>query len=43
MKRIIIKLGVDHYIIKPVEFDDFVKTVADIGNYWMLKHKMLLS
>lgn len=35
------ELGVDGYIIKPVNFDNFVKAVADIGNYWMLMHKPL--
>ena len=30
------KLGVNSYISKPVEFDDFVKTVAELGCYWLL-------
>lgn len=29
-------LGVNSYIVKPVEFDAFVKAVADVGLYWML-------
>lgn len=37
------ELGADGYIVKPVKFDDFVKAVADIGNYWMLSHKPLGS
>ncbi len=30
------KLGVNSYIQKPVEFDKFVKSIADIGMYWMI-------
>jgi two-component system response regulator len=30
------KLGVNAYIVKPVEFDLFVKAVADVGFFWML-------
>lgn len=29
------------YIVKPMEFDDFAKTVTDIGNCWMQTHKSL--
>jgi len=29
-------LGVNSYIVKPVEFDGFAKAVIDIGLYWML-------
>lgn len=29
------KLGVNSYIVKPVQFDSFAKAVADMGMYWM--------
>ncbi len=37
------KLGVNSYIVKPVEFDDFVKTVTTLGHYWMLLNKSPLK
>ncbi len=30
------RLGVNSYVVKPVEFDAFAKTVADLGFYWLL-------
>jgi len=33
------KLGVNSYIVKPVEFDQFSETVAKAGYYWMLMNK----
>jgi len=35
------KLGVNAYIVKPVEFDHFVKAVADLGFFWMLLNEPL--
>lgn len=30
------RLGVNSYVVKPVEFESFVKAVAELGLYWML-------
>ena len=30
------KLGVNAYIVKPVDFDKFVKAVSEIGFFWLL-------
>lgn len=32
-------LGVNSYIVKPVEFDKFLAVVAETGCYWMLVNK----
>jgi CheY-like chemotaxis protein len=32
-------LGVNSYIVKPVEFDAFLETVAKIGLYWVLTNR----
>ena len=30
------KLGVNSYIVKPVDFDKFVQAISEIGLYWLL-------
>ena len=30
------KLGVNAYIVKPVDFDQFVKAIGDIGLFWLV-------
>jgi two-component system response regulator len=34
------RLGVNSYVVKPVEFENFVKAVADLGLYWMLLNEI---
>jgi CheY-like chemotaxis protein len=29
------RLGVNSYVVKPIDFDSFVKTIADLGFYWL--------
>ena len=33
------KLGVNSYIVKPVEFDSFARVASEIGLYWVLLNK----
>ena len=33
------KLGVNSYVVKPVDFDAFARAVAEIGCYWVLMNK----
>ncbi len=30
------KLGVNSYVVKPVGFDNFSKTIAELGFYWLI-------
>jgi two-component system, response regulator len=33
------QLGVNSYVVKPIEFDSFVKTITELGFYWMAINK----
>jgi len=33
------RLGVNSYIVKPVQFESFMETVAKIGLYWLLTNR----
>jgi CheY-like chemotaxis protein len=34
------RLGVNSYISKPVEFDEFARVVGELGLYWLLVNKL---
>ena len=34
------RLGVNSYVVKPVEFSSFAKAVADLGLYWMMLNEV---
>jgi len=33
------ELGVNSYIVKPVDFDKFVEAVKELGSYWLLMNQ----
>jgi two-component system response regulator len=33
------QLGVNSYVVKPVEFDGFAKAVSQLGLYWLLTNQ----
>jgi response regulator of citrate/malate metabolism len=33
------RLGVNSYIVKPVDFDNFSQAVSDVGFYWAVLNK----
>jgi two-component system response regulator len=33
------RLGVNGYVVKPVNFDDFSKAIANVGLYWLLTNQ----
>lgn len=37
------RLGANSYVVKPVEFDDFMKAITDLGLYWMILNQPPLN
>ena len=35
------RLGVNSYVVKPIDFDAFMKTIADLGFYWLAVNRAL--
>ena len=33
-------LGVNSYVVKPVDFDQFASTIAQVGMYWMIANEV---
>lgn len=36
------KLGVNSYIVKPVDYNDFAETIGEIGLYWILYNESVV-
>jgi two-component system response regulator len=36
------KLGANSYVVKPVEFERFYRTISDLGAYWLVLNKLPL-
>ena len=36
------ELGVNSYVVKPVEFDNFYKAIGDLATYWLVLNKLPL-
>lgn len=34
------RLGVNSYVVKPVDFADFARMVSEVGMYWMLSNQV---
>jgi two-component system response regulator len=37
------RLGANSYVVKPIDFDAFVKTIADLGFYWLAVNHPVIS
>lgn len=37
------KLGVNSFVSKPVEFDEFAQTIKELGLYWLLVNRLPVS
>ena len=35
------QLGVNSYMVKPVEYDEFSEAVGDLGRYWLRRNKVV--
>jgi two-component system, response regulator len=35
------QLGVNSYVVKPVDFDDFADMVSQVGMYWMISNQTM--